>query len=415
MHGFHLTRRLTLMVAGLAVAGLPLWAADNGAPARLKVNLPADARLTIQGQASQSRGGERTFQSPALEPGKTYTYKLKATWSENGKAVTVEKDVDVRAGGEVAVDLRRASTPVAQVAQGKSRHFLFTYEATVTGLEPGTTARIWLPVPPSNEDQDVAIVKEKFPTPPQRSSESKYGNQILYVEAKAGEDGTIPVSVTYDVKRKEVRLDAGSKAVAQAAEEAEKFLKADKMVPVGGRALALLEGRTLPMDQLRLGKVLYDAVDDHVKYSKEGTGWGRGDVDWVCDSRFGNCTDFHSLFISLARAKDLPAKFEMGFPIPEKRGAGEVAGYHCWAQFKPAGRGWIPVDISEADKVPSMKEYYFGNLTEDRVSFTTGRDINLVPRQEGEPLNFFIYPYVEVNGKPAPADKVKRKFSFQDK
>ena len=41
----------------------------------------------------------------------------------------------------------------------------------------------------------------------------------------------------------------------------------------------------------------------------------------------------------------------------------------------------MPVDISEANKNPKMKDYYFGNLTEDRVTFTTGRDIDLVPEQ----------------------------------
>src|SRR3712207_7840796 len=40
--------------------------------------------------------------------------------------------------------------------------------------------------------------------------------------------------------------------------------------------------------------------------------------------------------------------------------------YHCWAAFAPAGRGWVPVDISEADKHPEMTDYYFGNLTADR-------------------------------------------------
>ena len=61
-----------------------------------------------------------------------------------------------------------------------------------------------------------------------------------------------------------------------------------------------------------------------------------------------------------------------------------------------------------------MQDYYFGNLTADRVGFSTGRDITLVPKQDGEPLNFFIYPYVEVDGEPYPAEKVKRKFSFKD-
>ena len=83
--------------------------------------------------------------------------------------------------------------------------------------------------------------------------------------------------------------------------------------------------------------------------------------------------------------------------------------------FHPEGKGWIPVDISEANKNPKMKDYYFGNLTADRVAFTTGRDLELSPKQDGEPLNFFIFPYVEVGGKAYPQDKILGKFSYQDK
>jgi transglutaminase-like putative cysteine protease len=151
-----------------------------------------------------------------------------------------------------------------------------------------------------------------------------------------------------------------------------------------------------------------------MEYKKEGKGWGRGDAEWACDSRFGNCTDFHSLFISLARSEKIPAKFEIGFPLPPQRGKGEIPGYHCWAWFLPDGKGWVPVDISEANRNPKMRDYYFGNLTENRVTFSTGRDINLLPAQDGPPLNYFIYPYVEVGGRPYPADKVERQFSYED-
>ena len=176
----------------------------------------------------------------------------------------------------------------------------------------------------------------------------------------------------------------------------------------------LLRGRRLPDDQFEAARMLYELVNQHMRYSKDGTGWGQGDAEWACDSKYGNCSDFHSLFISLARSQKIPAKFEMGFPLPDKQRQGEIAGYHCWAKFKPAGRGWVPVDISEANKNPKMKEYYFGNLTADRVTFSVGRDIVLVPKQDGPPLNFFIYPYVEVDGKPCAAEKVARKFSYVD-
>jgi hypothetical protein len=104
----------------------------------------------------------------------------------------------------------------------------------------------------------------------------------------------------------------------------------------------------------------------------------------------------------------------LGFAIPTKRGEGTVAGYHCWAFFRPEGKAWVPVDISEANKDPNMKDYYFGNLTEDRVTFTTGRDLTLEPKQRGKAVNFLIYPYVEVDGKEYDEAKIERKFSYKD-
>jgi hypothetical protein len=54
------------------------------------------------------------------------------------------------------------------------------------------------------------------------------------------------------------------------------------------------------------------------------------------------------------------------------------------------------------------------SLTEDRVAFSTGRDIQLVPPQSGPLLNFFIYPYVEVGGKTHPPTSIVNSFSYRD-
>jgi transglutaminase-like putative cysteine protease len=312
----------------------------------------------------------------------------------------------------ICVALRAAAGGAERsaAAPAHSRTFLFTYGGTVTGLAAGQNARVWLPVPPSNEDQNAALVSRQIPGNAQVHRDPKEGNGMLYFETKADADGKVPFSVTYRITRREVKEDK------QADEEGSlaRYLQPDSKVPVDGKPLGLLKGKTVPRDQMAAARTLYDIVDDHMRYSKEGTGWGRGDAVWACESGYGNCTDFHSLFIALARSQKIPAKFEIGFPLPAERGAGDIAGYHCWAKFRPDGKGWIPVDISEANKNPKLRDYYFGTLSPDRVAFSTGRDLNLFPQQDGPPLNFFIYPYVEVDGKPYPADKIKRAFSYKD-
>ena len=71
-----------------------------------------------------------------------------------------------------------------------------------------------------------------------------------------------------------------------------------------------------------------------------------------------------------------------------------------------------PVDISEADKTPEKTDYFFGTICQNRFSMTSGRDLVLEPRQQGGPVNFFIYPYAEVDGKPGEV-RVKRSFTFR--
>lgn len=313
----------------------------------------------------------------------------------------------------IVTTLSLGHCPVAagDKAPPKARSFEFTYQAKLTGLAPGQNYRLWVPVPPNNEFQTVTLTSRKNLNRGKLTKESKFGNQMLYIEGPADEKGEADCSFTANITRKEV-ISEGS---VPPSAETEMFLQADRLVPIDGKPISLIDGKPLPADKLALGRLLYDTVNEHMKYSKEGTGWGRGDANWACDSRFGNCSDFHSLFISLARSQKIPAKFEIGFPLPEARGAGEIPGYHCWAFFQPEpSKGWFPVDISEANKNPKMANYYFGHLTENRVTFTTGRDIVLAPAQAGAPLNFFVYPYAEVDGKAWPMDKIKKTFKYRD-
>jgi transglutaminase-like putative cysteine protease len=160
-------------------------------------------------------------------------------------------------------------------------------------------------------------------------------------------------------------------------------------------------------------RALYDKVTSMMRYDKRGTGWGRGDALYACDVKRGNCTDFHALLIGVARSAGIPARFAIGLPIPESVRSGEISGYHCWAELYVSGRGWIPVDSSEASKNPAKREYYFGHHDQNRLEFSKGRNLRLVPSQQGPALNFFVYPYAEVDGRSH--DAVDLKFTFSDR
>jgi transglutaminase-like putative cysteine protease len=302
------------------------------------------------------------------------------------------------------------TTAAFATADGKatpSRTFVFRYAAVIGGLPPGQPVRVWVPVPPSNREQTVTVLEREAPGESRLTREKEYGNDIWYVEATAGADGKLALAAEYRVKRLTV-----TPANAESG-DAQRWLKPDRLVPVGGKSRAVIAGKTLPANPKAKARALFDAVYDHMKYGKDVPGWGRGDAVWACDSRTGNCTDFHSLFISLARSENLPARFEIGFGLPREKGKGDVAGYHCWAKVK-AGEEWLPVDVSEPSKLGALRDDYFGRMPPNRVTFSVGRDITLEPRQAGDPLNFFIKPHVEVGGKTHPGEQVETAHAFED-
>ena len=117
----------------------------------------------------------------------------------------------------------------------------------------------------------------------------------------------------------------------------------------------------------------------------------------------------------MCRSVGIPARFAIGLPLPAPRGRGEIPGYHCWAELYVKGRGWVPVDGSEAAKHPEKRDYFFGHHDEDRLEFSRGRHLTLVPAQRGPKLNFFVYHYAEVDGTPHQAITQTLRFDDRDR
>jgi transglutaminase-like putative cysteine protease len=307
----------------------------------------------------------------------------------------------------------------ASVAQ-ESRHFTFHYGFTVKNLPAGKKVRIWIPAAQSDAYQEVRIVAAKGDLPMKKNRESRYGNEIYFAETSGTTQPELHFEVEYDVVRHErIALNPAAHLVASALtnaltnKERQQDLQPDALVPITGLpadlAAKVTQGKTQPLDKAR---AIYDYVFTTMRYDKTGTGWGHGDVLYACDAKKGNCTDFHSLFIAMARSQGIPARFEIGFPLPPDKPSAEIAGYHCWSDFYIDGKGWIPVDISEAWKHQEKRDYFFGSHDVNRVQFSMGRDLRVNPPQEGKPLNYFVYPYVEVDGQEYA--NVSLAFSFAD-
>jgi len=298
------------------------------------------------------------------------------------------------------VPVENASHELLGVIEGKDE-FTFTYEAQLP--EISGPAQMWVPVAQSDHFQTIELLSLQAPGKHEMIREDEYGNEILYLQLLPQHSGQ-KLSISYQVAREEKAAYHESNA------DLRKYLEATPLLPVGDRFSTIAQ-QVISEKQadtpLTRARALYDYIIDNMRYAKQGI-YGTGDANYACDSKSGNCTEFHSFFISLCRSVGIPARFAVGAAIPSERNDGEVDGYHCWAEFYAEGRWW-PVDISEGNKYTALATYYFGHHPANRIEFSRGRDLAPQPLPKSGPINFLAYPVLEIEGEPG---HVETTFSF---
>jgi transglutaminase-like putative cysteine protease len=297
--------------------------------------------------------------------------------------------------------VKNASNRLLGVIEG-SDVFEFFYRVQLPTIEGN--GRLWIPIASSDAYQTVEVTGMKVPGNQRILRDDTYGNQVLFTELGPAESGKT-VEISYKVQRLEKSaIEAPEQDSAQPL-----YLAPNLLMPVGGRFedIAREAIKNRDASDLMKARALYDYVIDNMRYMKYGN-YGRGDANYACDIRTGNCSEFHSFFISLARSIGIPARFAVGASIPSERNDGGIDGYHCWAEFYADGKWW-PIDISEANKYTALATYYFGHHPANRIELSRGRDLKVSPAPAEGSINFLAFPVFEIDGKKAQA---KTTFSF---
>jgi uncharacterized protein (TIGR03000 family) len=107
--------------------------------ATLTVNVPANARIFVNGTSTRSHGAVRRYVSRGLTPGSEYSYEIKAELDLDGETIEETKIVKVRAGDsiQVAFDLKATAdleTVVTVQVPEDAKVFLAGNETSGQGL-----------------------------------------------------------------------------------------------------------------------------------------------------------------------------------------------------------------------------------------------------------------------------------------
>jgi uncharacterized protein (TIGR03000 family) len=98
------------------------------------VRLPdPNAEVWFQNYRTQQMGAERHYESAALDPNQTYTFQIRARWTQNGQPMDQTRQIQARAGQNLTVDF---TTPAPEQIQ------------QAPAQQAPTNPRIPIPTPP---------------------------------------------------------------------------------------------------------------------------------------------------------------------------------------------------------------------------------------------------------------------------
>jgi uncharacterized protein (TIGR03000 family) len=89
----------------------PKASLDNKVRSQVIIDAPENAKLYVDGQLMQTTSAHRVLQTPELTPGTTYLYDLKIEFVREGKTLTEEKRIYIRAGVEQTVAFGEPAVP----------------------------------------------------------------------------------------------------------------------------------------------------------------------------------------------------------------------------------------------------------------------------------------------------------------
>lgn len=298
------------------------------------------------------------------------------------------------------------------VTEAKERRVGVAFKINLKAPDNSKDVRIWIPYPVSDENQTIEDVKiDGNYSFHGIYKEKEFRNSILYAEWK-NPTGDRILTYTFKIRRKEVVKKEFPKIEPPFNEkDFAKYLAPTSLSPTGGKAKEIAENITKgKKTTLAKARAIYDWIVDNMYRDPQIKGCGIGEVEKLLESLGGKCGDIHSVYVALAKSVGIPSREIFGIRIPKGIDGDMTKAQHCWAEFYLPGYGWVTIDPSDVRKImlekklnlgeeKEFREYYFGAVDENRISYGIGRDLILNPPQKDGKLNYFMYPYAEAEGK----------------
>ncbi len=300
----------------------------------------------------------------------------------------------------------------AASAYGKTVSGIITMDFDLSHQAKGKEVRLWIPYPVSDKEQNISKV----------DISGDYAEAAVYTDkifktpmlfARWGKDATSrTLNFSFNAERDEVtRPVFPANDTIWNPDDYAMYLSATRLGPIDGEikklADTITQGKT---GVLAKAKAIYDWTVENTHRNPDTRGCGLGDVYRLLQNPGGKCADISSIFVALARAAGVPSREIFGIRMGKKATQDISTWQHCWAEFFLPGYGWVSVDPADVRKMMLVKnlkladentvqyrEYFWGGIDPYRIKLGEGRDLTLTPAQHGNPVNYLMYPFAQVD------------------
>jgi transglutaminase-like putative cysteine protease len=296
---------------------------------------------------------------------------------------------------------------------GGERSGAVTFAISVSTPRDAGTVKLWFPYPTSDLDQEIKDLKFNGNyTNFSIAREPRSGALYLYTEWTRPFDAPA-LTVRFHARAKERTIARLADSGGAIPPEVAKYVQAEFWIPSDDKNIQTLARQITRGKRgvLEKARAVYDWTVENTRRDPAVPGCGVGKVQLTLASRSGKCADISSVFVALARAAGVPAREVFGLRLGRPGQTDVTDGHHCWAEFYLPGTGWVPVDPADVRKMmlqesldlaaaKRWRDYYFGTVDEYRIVLQKGGRGLAFSEGNVEELNYFMYPYAEVDGKP---------------